>query len=179
MDLLLSDKEGLIDPTRNVHLVGKERHDIGRPKDVGYPARAIRTREFLYIRNYEPDRWPSGNPETGYRNCDDSPTKSTILSKFDKFYRLSFGKRPAEELYRIDSDPRCMENLAYTEEYKKVCQEMQTRMKSMLKEEGDPRMNGNAAFFDTIDYVGKKPHGWEAWLEFHKPADPGTKKEGK
>ena len=49
----------------------------------------------------------------------------------------------------------------------------------MLKEEGDPRMNGNAAFFDTIDYVGKKPHGWEAWSEFHKAAVPGTKKEGK
>ncbi len=178
MDLLLSGKEGLIDPTRDVQLIGKERHDIGRPNDVGYPVRAIRTREFLYIRNYESDRWPAGNPETGYRNCDDSPTKTAILSKFNKFYRLSFGKRPAEELYRIDSDPRCMENLANSEEYKNVTRDMQSRMESMLKKEGDPRMNGNAAFFDTIDYVGKKPHGWEAWLEFHKPADK-DKKSGK
>lgn len=175
MDLLLSDKEGLIDPSRDVHLVGKERHDIGRPNDVGYPVRAIRTREFLYIHNYEADRWPAGNPETGYRNCDDSPTKSVILSKFDKFYRMSFGKRPEEELYRIDSDPRCMKNLADNAEYKKEIDTLRGKMETLLKEEGDPRMNGKASFFDTIEYVGRKPHGWEAWTEFHKPA----KKEGK
>ncbi|NOX99603.1 MAG: sulfatase [Verrucomicrobia bacterium] len=171
MDLLLSDKEGLIDPSRDVHLVGKERHDIGRPNDVGYPVRAIRTREFLYIRNYEADRWPAGNPETGYRNCDDSPTKSVILSKFDKFYRMSFGKRPEEELYRIDSDPRCMENLADNAEYKKEIATLRGKMETLLKDEGDPRMNGKASFFDTIEYVGRKPHGWEAWTEFHKPAN--------
>lgn len=170
MDLLLSEQEGLIDPSRSVHLVGKERHDIGRPNDVGYPVRAIRTKEFLYIRNYEPDRWPAGNPETGYRNCDDSPAKGAILSRFDKFYRLSFGKRPSEELYRIDSDPRCMDNLAAKDEYQQTKRDLLARMESMLKKEGDPRLNGNAAFFDTIEYVGDKPHGWEAWLEFHKPA---------
>ncbi|MCF6313716.1 MAG: hypothetical protein L3J39_14820 [Verrucomicrobiales bacterium] len=157
-----------------MQLIGKERHDIGRPNDVGYPVRAIRTREFLYIRNYEPDRWPAGNPETGYRNVDDSPTKSTILSRFDKYYRLSFGKRPAEELYKIGSDPRCMENLATNEEYKNEVKKLRSQMEDMLKDEGDPRFNGNAAFFDTIDYVGKKPHGWQAWLEFHQPAKPKT-----
>lgn len=170
LDLLLSGKEGLIDPTRDVHLVGKERHDIGRPNDVGYPVRAIRTREFLYIRNYEPSRWPAGNPETGYRNVDDSPTKRTILSSFDKYYRTSFGKRPAEELYKIGSDPRCMENLATNDEYKEEVKKLRNQMERMLKAEGDPRLNGNAAFFNTIDYVGKKPHGWQAWSEFHQPA---------
>ena len=28
-----------------------------------YPARAVRTEQFLYIRNYRPDRWPAGDPE--------------------------------------------------------------------------------------------------------------------
>ena len=65
LDVLRSEKSGRIDPTRNRMVIGKERHDIGRPNDQGYPVRAIRTPQYLYIRNYEPDRWPAGNPETG------------------------------------------------------------------------------------------------------------------
>jgi len=28
----------------------------------GYPMRAIRTPDFLYIRNFKPQRWPMGDP---------------------------------------------------------------------------------------------------------------------
>ena len=63
---LVSEKSGQIDPTRNRMVIGKERHDLGRPHDQGYPVRAIRTPQYLYVRNYEPDRWPAGNPETSY-----------------------------------------------------------------------------------------------------------------
>ncbi len=93
LDILQSDQSGWIDRSRNRMLVGKERHDIGRPHDWGYPVRAIRTPEFLYVHNYHPERWPAGNPETGYRNVDDGPTKELLLSKFDDHYRLSFGAR--------------------------------------------------------------------------------------
>src|SRR5262249_7910697 len=75
LDVLRSEKSGQVDATRNRVLVGKERHDLGRPDDVGYPVRAIRMPEYLYVHNYEPDRWPVCNPETGYRNCDDGPSK--------------------------------------------------------------------------------------------------------
>ena len=102
VDILESDRSGWVDRNRNRMLIGKERHDLGRPNDWGYPVRAIRTPEYLYLRNFEPDRWPAGNPETGYRNCDPSPTKSSILRSFDEYDRLSFGKRPAEELYRVE-----------------------------------------------------------------------------
>ena len=112
LDALLSEKSGQIDPTRNRMVVGKERHDLGRPNDQGYPVRAIRTPQYLYVRNYEPDRWPAGNPETSYPNCDNGPTKTLITSQFDAYYRLCFGKRPAEELYKVDEDPDCMKNLA-------------------------------------------------------------------
>jgi hypothetical protein len=109
---LAADASGNIDPSRDVMLMGKERHDLGRPNDAGYPVRAIRTREWLYVRNFEPDRWPAGNPETGYRNVDDSPSKTFLISGFDEYYRMSFGKRPAEELYDIRRDPDCVDNLA-------------------------------------------------------------------
>ena len=107
-----ASKSGRVDAARDRVLLGKERHDLGRPFDQGYPVRAIRTPEFLYVLNYEPDRWPVGNPETGYRDCDDGPTKTCITSRFDEYYRLCFGKRPREELYRITDDPDCVKNLA-------------------------------------------------------------------
>src|SRR5262249_55876049 len=57
LDVLTSDRSGQVDPARNRMVIGKERHDLGRPNDWGYPVRAIRTPEYLYVRNFEPDRW--------------------------------------------------------------------------------------------------------------------------
>ena len=165
LDVLKSGRSGRVDESRNVMLVGKERHDIGRPNDAGYPVRAIRTEEFLYIRNYESERWPAGNPETGYRNVDDSPTKEFILSRFDKFYRMSFGKRPVEELYRVKEDPENINNLARNAEYAEVKRRLRERMEEMLRGEGDPRMLGRPDFFDTIEYTGPRLHSYEEWLK--------------
>ncbi len=165
MDLLKSTKSGRISANRDYVLVAKERHDIGRPNDEGYPVRAIRTTEFLYVRNYEPDRWPAGNPETGYRNVDDSPTKTNIISNFDKYYRMAFGKRPSEELYAIGKDPECITNVATDPQYFAIKRKLMERMEEMLRSEGDPRMLGNAKFFDTIRYTGPRKHSYEEWLK--------------
>ncbi|MCA9056195.1 MAG: sulfatase, partial [Planctomycetaceae bacterium] len=47
-------------------LIGRERNDVyarpGSLSGLGYPARGIRSGEYLYIRNFAPDRWPCGNP---------------------------------------------------------------------------------------------------------------------
>jgi N-sulfoglucosamine sulfohydrolase len=171
LNLLKSDKSGVVDATRSVMLTGKERHDIGRPNDAGYPVRAIRTEDYLYVRNYEPDRWPAGNPETGYTNVDDSPTKTFILSRFDKFYEMSFGKRPMEELYLVKKDPANIENLATDPKYAETKRKLREKMEELLRGEGDPRMLGHADFFDTIEYMGPKPHSWSEWLKFN-----GTRK---
>ncbi len=166
VDLLMSSKSGVVDSSkRNVMLVGKERHDIGRPNDVGYPVRAIRTTDYLYIRNFTPDRWPAGNPETGYRNVDNGATKSYLLDRFDEWYGLSFGKRPAEEFYLVGSDPECLKNLANDPAHQAMKEKLSHEMKEMLKSEGDPRMLGDEAFFDSIEYLGDKSHGWEAWIK--------------
>jgi arylsulfatase A-like enzyme len=168
LDILKSGQSGMVDPKRNVMLAGKERHDLGRPHDQGYPARAIRTLQYFYVRNYEPDRWPAGNPETGYRNVDDGPTKASVTAEYDEYYRLAFGKRPAEELYLIEKDPDCMTNLAADANYAAIKNELRERMEKMLKEEGDPRMLGNAAFFDTIKYTGPDKHSYDNYLKYSK-----------
>ena len=164
LDLLESGKSGTIDATRNRMLAGKERHDVGRPHDRGYPIRALRTPDYLYIRNYEPDRWPAGNPETGYPNSDVGPTRSLLLRKFDAFYKLSFGKRPAEELYRISDDPDCVTNLAGRPEFDQTREELRREMEQRLREEQDPRMLGNAAVFDTYEYTGPRWNAYDTWL---------------
>lgn len=169
LNILKSNQSGIVDPSRDVMLTGKERHDLGRPNDAGYPVRAIRTRQYLYIRNYAPESWPAGNPETGYRNVDDSPTKTMLLSSFDKYYRLSFGKRAAEELYDIEADPGCLNNLSAAAGFTAIRQDLQTRMEKLLREEGDPRLNGGASFFDTIKYVGPRKHSYEQWLKNQAP----------
>ena len=169
VDVRKSDDSGQVDSSRNRMLVGKERHDLGRPNDEGYPVRAIRTPEWLYIRNYEPDRWPAGNPETGYRNCDGSPTKSAILGRFDQYYRMSFGKRPPEELYRVSEDPECVNDLANDQQYWPIKSKLRDEMERALKAEGDPRALGRAEVFDTYRYTGRRTHSYEAWEANHKP----------
>jgi hypothetical protein len=169
MDVLKSGKTGVTDASRNLMLIGKERHDLGRPNDGGYPARAIRTPEYFYVRNYEADRWPAGNPETGYRNVDDGPTKEFLLTTFDRYYQLSFGKRPSEELYLVNTDPDCMNNVATDLKYAQIKRKLQEKMEELLRSEGDPRMLGRADFFDTIQYVGPRNHSYENWLKFNKP----------
>ena len=169
LDVLRSGQSGQVDAARTTMLIGKERHDLGRPNDWGYPVRALRTREYLYIRNYEPDRWPAGNPETGYRNCDDGPAKSFVLRQYDQYYRLSFGKRPAEELYHVSEDSDCVRNLADQPEQAQRKREMRGQMEAMLREEGDPRALGNAAVFDTYKYTGARGHSYDSWLKNQNP----------
>lgn len=167
-DVLKSEKTGWVDAGRNRMLVGKERHDLGRPNDLGYPVRALRTPEYLYVRNFEPDRWPCCNPETGYGNVDDCPTKHLLTSRFDDFYRLNFGKRPAEELYRMADDTDCVKNLASDPALQTVKAQLRAEMEALLRKDGDPRILGNGAIFDTYQYVGQRGHSYDAWLKHQK-----------
>jgi N-sulfoglucosamine sulfohydrolase len=165
LDAVVSEKSGQIDPARDRMVIGKERHDLGRPLDQGYPVRAIRTPQYLYVRNYEPDRWPVGNPETSYPNCDNSPTKTLITSQFDTYYRLCFGKRHAEELYKVVEDPDCMKNLAAEPSLQAVKQHLTAEMEARLRNDQDPRMFGRGALFEAYKYMGARGHSYDSWLK--------------
>lgn len=157
LNLLLSDKSGRIDKKRDFSLLGRERHDMGRLDGdqiaVGYPVRAIRTDKYLYSHNYKSYRWPAGDPEYGYNNCDNSPTKSylTGLTENDSdynYYLLSFGKRPSDELYDMETDPDCIHSLADDPEYAGIVKALRSKMDSELKKQKDPRVLGNGDIFD-------------------------------
>ncbi|SFB31718.1 sulfatase family protein [Algoriphagus aquimarinus] len=159
MDIFKSENSGQVDPVRNHVLIGKERHDVGRPDDQGYPIRGIVTTDYVYLHNFETDRWPAGNPETGYLNTDGSPTKTQILNdrranKTSKNWDLAFGKRQTEELFKRISDPFAMQNLAIHPEYQVIKEQLKERLFQELKQQKDPRMFGKGYIFDEYPYSG-------------------------
>lgn len=158
-DILFSEKEGVVNPNRDHTLIGKERHDVGRPNDQGYPVRGIVRGDFLYTENFKPDRWPAGNPETGYLNCDGSPTKTVLLDRRNteahQFWQLSFGKRSPEELYNITDDPYCMNNLADRPELAEQKAQLKELLYAELKAQGDPRILGAGDIFDQYEYANE------------------------
>lgn len=154
-----SEKGGQVEPERDFVLVGKERTDVGRPHNWGYPIRGILTANHLYLKNYEPTRWPAGNPETGYLDTDGSPTKSLILDRgradrSDKYWRLNFGMRPAEEFFDVSVDRDCVHDLAAESVHQKTIEKLRTRMETLLKQQGDPRMEGKGEIFDKYTPTG-------------------------
>lgn len=190
-EILLSEQAGRVVAGRDHVLVGKERHDVGRPHDWGYPIRGIVKDDLLYLQNFEPTRWPAGNPETGYLNCDASPTKTLILEArrrdpADRPWALSFGRRPAEELYDLARDPDCVHNLAADPARQDHRRRLQREMTEELRSQGDPRMFGHGDTFDRYPvsteavrnfyerYMrGEKVHaGWVSPNDFEKAPLP-------
>jgi hypothetical protein len=151
-----------------------ERHDVGRPKDVGYPIRGILKDNLLFLQNYEPDRWPACNPETGYLNCDAGAVKTWILEnrtslESKKFWSLAFGKRPGEELYDLNKDQDCVVNLASAQGMEKQKLALKQQMEKELKEQGDPRMFGNGKIFDEYIYADEKTRNfYERYMKGEK-----------
>lgn len=160
-------------------LIGKERHDVGRPQDQGYPVRGIIRDDFLMIRNFTPQRWPSGNPETGYLNTDGSPTKTEILNLMRSggsvdWWNLAFGKRVEYELYDLEGDRDCLVNLADEPEYASRRKEMIDQMQFHLRKQGDPRVLGHGEVFDGYLYANERERGfYEKYL-----ADPDSVRAG-
>ncbi len=151
--LLKSDRSGRLDKDRDHIVTGLERHTFCRPGGRTYPIRAIRTHDYLYVRNFRPERWPTGGPEfissnkAPHGDIDDGPFKDFMLRDqtridFPRAFEMGFGKRPLEELYDLHSDPQQINNLAENPQYAGAKQKLWTRLKAHLKETADPRIEG-------------------------------------
>lgn len=159
-DIFYTTKDGQVNPDRNSILLGKERHDIGRPYDHGYPIRGILKKGMLYVKNFKSERWPVGNPETGYLNTDGSPTKSYILNnrpdpRSYHYWKWNFGKRPQEELYDVNKDPYCLNNLVDDPVFNQQKEELKKELYRELKKQDDPRVFGKGYIFETYTYMDK------------------------
>jgi len=157
MPVLLSKNSGQIDPKRTFVLTGMEQHVYP------YPARALRTKDYLYIRNFNPESWPTGevkghNPRYNFAseswpvesdafsfNIDPSPSKQFLrLHRHDAdtkpFVDLVFSQRPQEELYNLAEDPDQLHNVAQDPKYAKARQRLCRKLDVELIKSNDPRL---------------------------------------
>ncbi len=158
MRVLDSKRAGRVDSARDRVFTARERHTQMRQGNVGYPMRALRTYDYLYIRNFAPDRWPSGDPPH-YGDIDNGPSKEFVIGnrnspEFARFYELSCAKRPPEELYDLKKDPRQFTNVAAEASYAATRKKMREQLESHLKATGDPRVTGGEIIWDSQPYYG-------------------------
>jgi len=149
---------------REAVFVERERHANARKGDLSYPMRAVRTKEFLYVRNFRPDRWPAGDPEKwksvgAFGDCDPSPSKEFLLThrdepEFAQFFQRAFAKRPAEELYDLAKDPHQLVNVADQPEYKAAKKKMRGALNRWMKDTKDPRATSDDNRWDNYPYGG-------------------------
>ena len=178
--VLTSDASGQVDATRDFVVTGRERHvATARTDRLPYPQRAIRTANYLYIRNFAPDRWPMGTapgfggsdtemPDSATLNAstfgafadmDASPTKTWLITEgrqsptYRKYFDAAFALRPAEELYDLNLDTDQTKNVADSPEYAAAKAALSDRLMQVLRSTGDPRVADGLSEFDRSPYT--------------------------
>lgn len=170
--LLTGDAQGVVEPERDAVYAGRERHSSSRYNNWTYPQRAIRTHQYLYIRNFRPDRWPAGDPlvisdnrgnllpedqlrpHSGYKDIDPCPAMDYLIANRDDpeirpYFEMAVAKRPAEELFDIVEDPGCLNNLADDPQYAELRQQLAERLEDELRQTGDPRVLDGGEIWET------------------------------
>ena len=143
-----------------------------------YPQRAIRTADYLLIRNFAPDRWPMGiGPGHGlpdgplpsyeslredtfaaYGDWDASPTKAWLLTNeeapgMELFVDYAVGRRPEWELYDVHHDPHSLTNLADDASYSAMRDRLAEQLMSELAATGDPRVVADPVPFEHSPFT--------------------------
>ena len=181
LNVLRSNKNGQVDSNRNWVIAGRERHvAFANENNLPYPQRSLRTQDFLYIRNFKPERWPLGYPVdlsdtntptqedleantyAAFADMDASPTKAWLVlhrneSQWKKFYEIAFAKRPGEELYDLRKDPNQMNNVAAEAAYAKEKSKLSGQLMKILTDAGDPRVTGDGNTFERPPFTNPSP----------------------
>jgi len=187
MPVLASGASGQVEPERDRVITGRERHIANaREGMLPYPQRSVRTRDFIYIINFEPDRWPMGDPlgldgfddrpapsaealrddtSATYRDMDASPTKAWLITHredhdVEPLYDLAFGKRPREELYDLRVDPDYLTNVAGEPAYAEVRARLERMLLDELEAHDDPRLTEQPCRYEHEPFAGRVPRVW-------------------
>lgn len=179
--LLASDKSGQVEAERTWVITGRERHvGSARAGNVPYPQRALRTKDYLYIRNFRPERWPLGDPlqvtdstapsaaqlesntRVAFADMDASPTKAWLVAhradpQWKWHYQYAFAPRPAEELYVLRDDPDQIKNVADDPAHAETKKQLADRLMQILRDAADPRVTGDGQTFEQPPFVDAEP----------------------
>ena len=171
LPVLQSKESGQVDPSRTFVVTGRERHvATAREGCLPYPQRAIRTNEFLYIHNFAPDRWPTGDPQglddptaeapsyeelanttyVAYPDLDASPTKAWMVH-----HRAEENVQTAFDLGF--KDPHYMNNIADDPNYESTRKELSDQLMQLLREQNDPRIVETPCRFESAPFAGSLP----------------------
>ncbi len=157
-NILFSDRQGLVDPSRKAVFSARERHSSSRYYNLSYPMRAMRTQDYLLVWNCRPERWPAGAPTQlangeeldAYTDVDWTPEHNLsmlyLMGKRDDpevepYIQNALGKRPEFELFDIRQDPGCTKNLINEPELAQVKDRLISELMEYLKETDDPRLD--------------------------------------
>jgi len=175
--VLTSTQSGQVDPEQTWVVTGRERHVAGaREENRPYPLRALRTGDFLYIRNFAPDRWPMGAPgeaadsatpdpqrlesDTGaaFPDMDASPTKAWLIAhrndpQWKAHVDFAFAKRPGEELYDLRKDPEQVTNVAADPAHAAQKAGLSAHLLRVLADHGDPRAAAGEPRFEQPPFT--------------------------
>ena len=151
-------------PRETTVFVERERHAQVRQGNLGYPTRAIRTPQHLYIRNLRPDRWPAGDPKEvmavgSYGDIDNGPAKRYLIEHQAGHRSLAdqaIAKRPAEELYDLRKDPNQQRNVAGDPAYRRTQSKLKRQLQAWRERTKDPRLSRAGEVIDAYSYYGFK-----------------------
>lgn len=103
------------------------------------PMRSIRSKRFGYIYNmwHRDDYYYRNNNEQEVMRVMEVAAESDadVLARV-KMYRY----RALEELYDLENDPGCLNNLAESPEYRSTLDSMRSSMENRMKTSGDPQL---------------------------------------
>jgi len=162
VNILHSEAAGLIEKDRDFVVTARERHAYVRQGGAGYPGRALRTEDYLLIKNYTPEAWPAGQPPL-FGDVDahmlqyPAATKMYMLENSEDeavkpLFDLAFGKRAAIELFDLKKDPEQMNNVANDPAYAEIKTALAARLVTHLQATGDPRETGEGFDWDASKY---------------------------
>jgi uncharacterized sulfatase len=148
LSALESEDSGWLDVDRTRAFSSIELH-CGR-----YPMRAVRSPEYLYVRNYEPDRPINVCADYWESEAGQSPTWISVLAldSTSAMYQRIVGRRPPDELYDLAADPYQLNNVAGEAGYASVRDRLASELEAELRRTGDPRIDGR---HEEVFYV---PH---------------------
>ncbi|TWT84302.1 Arylsulfatase [Planctomycetes bacterium CA13] len=156
---LLSHDSGRLDHKRKFVVSAFEKHCLARPHNLGFPRRALHSKDWTYIRNFEPNRYPAGHPETlipgwgTYGDIDPSGIKTFFIENqgdtdVQRLFALGFGKVPPEELYDKRNGSDMTTNLAGDPRFHATLTDLRSKLANYLAENEDPRTHGLSPWDD-------------------------------
>jgi uncharacterized sulfatase len=165
LDVLLSEKSGQVDASRDWTINGVEWHGEVTGSKAG---RCIRMGDYAYILHYGQPK--SLGINTAYAKPDEAFPENyenaglvLLLSRHSEhpqikpYAELMTRRVEKEELYDLGKDPWQMTNVFHDPAYAEIAEKLKARMNEVQLQTRDPRATGEMDLFEeTLEYVLKR-----------------------